>query len=241
MRIAVCEDSPLDMERILDLCEAYALKAGYVFHLATYAHADQLLADPEALEADIMLLDIMMPCEKGEGPAGITLARCVRERGYAGSIIFTTTSEEFYAQGFEVGAAHYLIKPLTGEAVTAALDRVVKLVKDPQRIITVPVNRIQMSIPQSLIRYAEVFGRETQLYTTTEQLRVLLPLKKIERLLDGAPFLRCYRSYIINMDYVKAMEDEYFVLQGDVRIPITLRARQSIREKFFAYRLSQVQ
>ena len=240
MLIAICEDTPRDMETIIDLCDQYASEHGYIIHTLLYPHADKLLADPKAREADVLMTDIMMPGPNGATAAGIELARAMRADGFRGGIIFTTTSNDFYPEGFEVGAMHYLLKPLSYADVSAALDRAMQVVKPPERIITVPVNRIHVSIPQSLVRYAEVYGRETVLYTTTEKLRVLLPLKKIEAMLRGDPFLRCYRSYIINMDYVSSMEEDHFVLQGGVRIPITLRSRQSLKEKFFAYRLSQI-
>lgn len=241
MRIAICEDTPRDMETMLDLIDRYAGEAGYRIETLHYAHADALLADIQSRAADIMVLDIMMPGPEGSRPAGIALARTLRADGYGGAIVFTTTSDDFYPEGFEVGAAHYLIKPVAYEGMRTALDRAMLLVKEPQRMITVPVNRIQLTIPRSLVRYAEVYGRETILHTAAEKLRVLLPLKKIETQLEGDPFLRCYRSYIINMDYVKAMGEDHFLLQGDVRVPISIRTRQAIRERFFTYRMTQIQ
>lgn len=240
MLVVFCEDIPRDMERLMDLCDQYAVEKGYRFETACYAHSDALLADPAAREADIMLLDIMMPCGEGSRATGIDTARQLRGEGYTGSIIFTTTSEDYYPEGFEVGAMHYLVKPLTYEALSKALSRAIYITDDPERVITVPVNRIQMSIPISRIRYAEVYGRETILHTKDDTLRVLLPLKKIERLLDDASFLRCYRSYIVNMDYVASMEDACFVMRDDTRIPLTLRNRQALREQYFSYRLKNV-
>lgn len=240
MLVAICEDSLQDMEAILDLCERFADEEGYIVQTLMYPNAQKLRADPIARKADILLLDIMMPGENGMEPAGVELARTFRAENFDGAIIFTTTSDDFYPEGFEVGATHYLVKPVSYEALAKGLTRAMQLVKNPERMITVPVNRVNVSIAQGLIHYAEVYGHETMLHTATEDLRVLLPLKRIEDLLDGDPFLRCYRSYIINMDYVQSMEDDHFILQGDVRIPITLRSRQALKERFFSYRLSQM-
>lgn len=240
MLIVFCEDMPLDMERLMDLCDRYAEEKGYRFETACYAHSDALLADPDARRADIIMLDIMMPCEEGHRSAGVDTARRLRSEGYEGAIVFTSTSEDYYPEGFEVGAMHYLIKPLTYEAVVQALDRAISMIRAPERIITVPVNRIQVSVPLCQIQYAEVYGRETILHTNGDTLRVLLPLKSIERMLEGGPFLRCYRSYIINMDCVASMEENCFVLLDGTRIPLTLRNRQALRERFFTYHLQNV-
>ena len=241
MLVAICEDTVRDMEAIIDLCDRYANERGYIIQTLMYPYADKMLADPEARGADVLLLDIMMEGPQGMYPAGIELARKMRAEGYAGAIIFTTTSRDYYPEGFEVGATHYLTKPLAYDDFSIALTRAMQMVKHPERMITVPVNRIQISVAQSVIQYAEVYGRETMLHTTSEQLRVLMPLKEIERLLDGDPFLRCYRSYIINMDFVKKMEEDRFILEGNVPIPISLRNRQALRERFFTYRLAHAQ
>lgn len=239
MRIAICEDTALDMEGILDLCDAYANARGYILHTLLYGHAEKLLADPQARDTDAVLLDIMMAGANGMAPLGVEVARRLRAEGYAGAIIFATTSEAYYPEGFEVGAMHYLVKPISLQAFSTAMDRAVQTIKHPERVITVPVNRIQVSIAQSQILFAEVYGRETMLQTTTEKVRVLLPLKRIEELLDGDPFLRCYRSYIINMEYVSSLEDDHFVMRNGIHIPISLRNRQSLRERYFAFRMAQ--
>lgn len=239
VQIVICEDISRDMEVTLDLCDRYAAEHGYDMDLLPYGSAEKLLSDPAVRQADVLMLDIMMEGPNGPHPAGVEIARTLRREGYAGAIIFTTDSSEYYPEGFEVSAMHYLIKPLSYEAVSEALDRAVRQILKPQRVITVPVNRIQVTIATRTIRYAEVYGRETMLHTTTEPLRVLLPLKRIEELLHGDPFLHCYRSYIINMDFVQSLEDDHFRLTGGTRIPITMRNRQSIRERYFAYKLSK--
>ncbi len=48
-----------------------------------------------------------------EGASGIDAANILRGKGYNGTLIFTTTSREHYAEGFDLAAAHYLIKPIT--------------------------------------------------------------------------------------------------------------------------------
>lgn len=240
MLIAICEDTLLDMENIIDLCERYAEGKNFAVDTLMYPHADKLLADPRAEEADVVIMDIMMEDGGKPGPVGVRAARQLRAQGFAGAIVFTTTSTDYYPEGFEIGAAHYLVKPVGYADLETALDRVLFLVKKPERLISVPLNRMNVSLAQSSIRYAEVYGHETLLHTGAEPLRVLLPLSKIEKLLDGESFLRCYRSYIINMDYVTSIAEDHFVLQGDVKIPLSLRNRHALREKYFAYRLMKL-
>lgn len=239
MLVVICEDMTQHSQDLMDLCDRYASEHGYLMQTVSFSTPEKLFADPAARDADIVMLDIMMPTPEGSRPRGVETARRLRAEGYRGAIIFTTTSKDFYAEGYEIGAAHYLIKPLTYDAVSEALARAILLIARPERIITVPINRTQVPIAQSLIRYVEVFGHETLLHTDRETLRVLLPLKKILELLDGDPFLRCYRSYIINMDYVKSVQEDCFILDGDVKIPLPTRNRQLLKKDYYTYRLSR--
>ncbi len=74
-------------------------------------NAGALLQSKEVMHADILFLDIYM-----EGASGIDAANILRGKGYNGTLIFTTTSREHYAEGFDLAAAHYLIKPITWES-----------------------------------------------------------------------------------------------------------------------------
>lgn len=46
------------------------------------------------------------------GLSGIGLARRIRENNQRAEIIFITSHFEFVSEGYEVGALHYLVKPV---------------------------------------------------------------------------------------------------------------------------------
>lgn len=67
---------------------------------------------------DILLLDVEMP-----GMSGIDLAKRLRGAGCRAEIIFITSHFECMAEGYEVDALHYLVKPVPAEKLRAVLDR----------------------------------------------------------------------------------------------------------------------
>ena len=56
-----------------------------------------------------------------------------------------------------------------------------------------------------------------------------------KQLLNDKRFLKCHHRIIINMDYIKSMENEDFILDNAVKIPISQRKRRESKLKYMKY------
>lgn len=240
MLVAILDDNRAEAGALGRLCERFGARRGLEVETALYTLAADLLDDPAARAADIYFFDIMMEGAAGYGPAGVDVARRLRQGGCGQPMVFVTASREYYPEGFEVGVVHYLLKPPAYADVEQAMERALRLLPREERVISVPVNRVRTRVNRDDIIYAEVYGRETVLNTTGGTLKVRLPLQDLEKMLDGPPFLRCFRSCLINMDYVASLADDHFVMQNGGRIPISVKARQRIKESYISYRFCRV-
>ena len=235
MLFVICEDNQRDRTILAKYLERYSVETET--QLASpllFSHTDELLYAPAALNADAMFLDIMMEGENGPAPLGVSTAQHMRQMGYKGAIVFITSSDGYYPDGFEVGASHYLLKPITYERFLEAVGRVVK--KELKRpVILLPMDRAQTEVPVDSIRFVEVYDHHTMLHTEAGTLTTTLPLKDVESLLNDDGFLRCFRSYIINMAHVKKMGEDHFLMDNGQKVPISLRERKSIKSKYLAW------
>ncbi|HWC74180.1 MAG TPA: response regulator, partial [Gemmatimonadales bacterium] len=84
------------------------------------------IAAIEALQPDLVLLDVQMPEIDGFG-----VIRAIGPARMPG-VIFVTAYEEFALAAFRVHALDYLVKPFTDRALTESLDRAKRLVRDGQ-------------------------------------------------------------------------------------------------------------
>lgn len=48
-------------------------------------------------------------------------------------------------------------------------------------------------------------------------------------------FLWCYRNCMVNMDYIKSMDDKDFILKNDERIPISRARKSEVRQAYANY------
>lgn len=103
-----------------------------------------------------------------------------------------------------------------------------------------PVGRQRITLAEDEIFYAEVYGKETLIHTKGGEFRVRLPLRKVASLLSGGPFLQCFRSCIVNMEHIICAKEAAFLLDNKEQVPIALRNKEKIKEKYLNYRFEKM-
>lgn len=74
------------------------------------------------------------------------------------------------------------------------------------------------------------------LHTADEEYPLYMKLDDIEQQMldEKSRFLRCHRSYIINMDHVTAVDEQFRLDNGD-SVLIRSRSRAQIKKTYIAY------
>lgn len=118
-KIAVCEDSAADQSYIQRLVQHWAADMEHTVQTVLFDSAENFLFHYAAhKDYDILLLDIEMGSMDG-----VALAKQLRQNDAVIQIIFITGYPDFIAEGYEVGAVHYLLKPVSGKSLQAHWER----------------------------------------------------------------------------------------------------------------------
>ena len=119
LKIAIVDDEPADRAYLMELTRRWGEAAGHTLQLETFPSAESFLFQCEAEGGfQILLLDIEMG-----GMDGVTMARKVRREDDAVQIIFITGYSDYIAEGYEVEALHYLMKPVDEGKLFSVLGR----------------------------------------------------------------------------------------------------------------------
>ena len=111
IKAAVCDDSRADADYVMSLVKSWADQRGISLALSDFPSAEAFLfAYEDDADWDLLLLDIEMGAIDG-----VTLARQLRRSNETVQIIFITGYSDYIAEGYEVSALHYLLKPLQPE------------------------------------------------------------------------------------------------------------------------------
>ena len=160
LKIAICDDEQPIRDYLKKLTEKCTDAQVHVF-----ANGEELLSDPTVY--DIILLDISLNRKPDSGkPNGMEVAKKIRETSDV-IIIFVTALKEYVFEGYDVGAFHYLLKPVDEQKFMEVMDKAISQIKKEKNtqplIIRMDGNYIK--IPVNNIIYAENEARKIVLHT----------------------------------------------------------------------------
>lgn len=234
MKIVICDDLAQERERLIAVLQCYFQNRGEPVEIAQYGVGEALAADVEEdyLTFDLAFLDIYM-----ERMNGIETARRLRQMGMMAPIIFLTATSEFAVESYDVHAAGYLLKPLDKGKLYGLLDYVLR-----------PVDRRRISLKcRGQHRYFyidEIVWVSSEKHTVTlhmqdgKQFFTSEKLNDIEALIDDRRFLRSHQSFLVNMDYIADVQED-FILRDGTRVPIRVRSRKQLTDFYREYFVSQ--
>lgn len=90
--------------------------------------------------------------------------------------------------------------------------------------------RTRLQIPVSEIHFVEVFDWKCIIHCNDGiQYESNMPLKSIQTQLPPQQFIRCNRSFLVNLDHVSSIEKESLITDGGDAVPISIRNRPEVR------------
>lgn len=148
-RAAVCDDDPRDSDYISGLAAQWAEVRGIAMECRAFSSAEAFLfCYAEDKNFDLLLLDVEMP-----GTDGVTLAKTIRRENEAVQIVFVTGYSDYIAEGYEVEALHYLMKPVNPEKLFAVLDRAWEKYRRNARCLNLELSGEMVRLPLYEVRY----------------------------------------------------------------------------------------
>ncbi len=211
IRFAICDDNLIDLKYVDVLVKKWASNKKYLISIDTFQSAEALLFQySENKNYDILLLDIEM-----NGMDGVTLARKIRATNKSLQIVFITGYSDYIAEGYEVEALHYLVKPLKEEKLFSVLDRAVnKLLQNEKNLVLILFDEMIL-IPLHEIKYLDV-NRNYVTIHASKNYTIKRPLVEIEQELDER-FYRIGRSIIVNLKYInRVTKTDVYLSDGTV-------------------------
>jgi len=247
IRTLIVDDEPLARQRLRHLLADQA-DIEVVDECAT---GEQAIEAIEALQPDLLFLDIQMPEVDGFG-----VMRAVGP-GTVPVVIFVTAYDQFALRAFEAHALDYLLKPFDDERFEAALDRARNTIRQhrdgdldrrlrallqdvrPEREylqrLSVRAGMRTVLVRTAEIDWIEAEGKYVRLHVGPRTHLVRDTLTRLEEALDPSVFRRIHRSTIVNLERVREIEslfqgDCVLVLQDGTRLNAGRAYRKNLDE-----------
>lgn len=230
MRIAICDDNQLEIEIFRERVEGFLKRKGdWRYEIAEYTKGNPLIEDvKEGKWFDVIVLDMIL-----ENENGLEIANRLRDIGYKGNIIFWTSDKKHFREAFDVGAVQYAIKGKEYGRMYSAIDEILSQMRD--ETLTFKTRGELRRLEYRDIEYIESRARACYIFTTDGQCYVTVSkLNDLEEKLSDKRFLRCHQSFLVNMDHIQSVSDNFTMESGDI-VQIRQRNAREIKEKYENY------
>jgi len=185
---------------------------------------------------DLIFLDVQMP--------KITGFEMLELIDQPPAVIFTTAYDEYAIKAFEAHAVDYLLKPFSKErfdkaiqkfleqhaasekaAPSQLLETAAQSPSQSQRIVIKIGSKIKI-IPVQDVFYFEAADDFVKIHTAEGSFLKNKTMNFFEQTLDAAQFVRCHRSYMINVQQVTRIEpnekdNHIILLKSGAKIPVS--------------------
>ena len=235
MRIAYCEDEAAQAVYIRGMITEWAESRSTAAEVLLFGSAEEFLFKNEEYPYDMVLLDIAM-----KQMNGVELAHAIRGRDKRISIAFLTADRGFALEGYEVGAIRYLVKPVVKEKLYELMDALLAESAENAedgKCFMVEEKGMLRKVKENTLCYMEACGHYTELHMADAAvIRIKESLGGIvSRIHDKDLFVKCHRSYAVNLIYVEKISRTECILSNTAVLPVSRSSYQELNEKFIKH------
>ena len=229
MRIAICDDEKLFLDRLNSLIKKWADERGLNVEIHAFSNGDDLLRVHDHECMDLIILDIIMPLLNG-----LDTARELRLHDKNVPVIFLTSSRDFAVDSYEVDAFYYLVKPVDESKLFAVLDKFYNSTEQQEEHFIAHTTSGFQKILLEDISYVEAQNKVVNVImhngSTIEIHEQFLKCEEVLTLDKG--FFKCHRSYIVNLSSVNQFTKSDISI-GNVTIPISRNRYPEFKQAYF--------
>lgn len=237
MKLFVIEDDEWSRRTLLKFVKSYFPDIELLGYAENIEDSRKMLSE---LNPDFILADIKL------GDGNIFDFMNDLQDIWRYNFVLMTSHKEYALQAISKEVVDYIIKPVTLENLTLAINKVRRKLNDDEknklsgsftksenRILGIAsINTIEVINMDSIV-YIQADGRYTHFHLLNGSKKTASKnLGEYEKLLPNQDFLRVHNSYIVNMNYVKSVTktDGYLLelFKSENLIPIAKRKQDAV-------------
>lgn len=233
--IAICEDEKIYRDKLKEFLKRILEQKKY--NVEEFDNGESFLDRFESDESyrenlNIVLLDIQM-----DGINGMDVARKIREWNKKLKIIFITAVPDFLADGYEVKAFRYLLKPIGYEDFCRHFGKCLEEITNNKES-SIVINDLNTDkivvIPTESILFVETYGRNLLVHTEKNVYKIYKTIGSMEEKLDSDTFFRLHRGYIVNISRIESIKGRTAIVAGN-EVMISRDKIKELKERVMDY------
>lgn len=166
----------------------------------------------------------------------MTLLRELRASSKSDCIVlFATNYESYVTDGFYYSAFQYFVKPVDPQKFMSEIRRAIEKFKQDHLKLPIVTKDGRFTIDYYELFYIESQKRILTYHTAKDYYQTYDTLARLESLLSPYGFLRCHKSYLVNMEKIIRWNNYSFHLSDGSVVDISRHKRSKILAVFYEY------
>lgn len=222
MKVLMCDDQKEFLIRLEKVLDNILSDMKITFYLISFTDPEEALKYlSEYMDIDIVFMDILL-----EDKNGYEIAKQMRTIAPKSKIIFLSSTTAYALKGYTIRATRYLVKPIKKSELSAVLNEVVSELQFDNDDFIVEKNDFGIhKLYFNEIIYIETCKRNTLIHTISGDYISYKSMKEHQGKLNNN-FIRCYSSYIVNMEYIKDYQGYEINLLNNDKIWVSKNRRK---------------
>ena len=210
MRIAICDDEQVCVDRLCTLIGAYCTGRRLICDCQTFT--DPLVFGASDLASyDMVFLDANM----GQVD-GIAAAKALREVNRNAILVYISGFVEYAPLGYRVDAFRYLMKQDLDSSFAECMDEMIKRLDMNRKQLCIVTTRGEQKLSIFSLMFLESFRHQILLHlsdgTVLESKQH--SLSELTALLAPHSFLRIHKSFLVNPEYIEVIKNRVLILKN---------------------------
>lgn len=226
MKIAVCDDDPETLDWFAATLNGYFSGRPSGRSLRLFSNAGTMVDQiRDGYRPDLIFL--------AAEERNLSAAKTARSLAGDFILVLMAANGEHALDGYQVHAYSYLIKPIPARSVTDILEAANA---DPCREIELKINGSVAHLTCSELAYLESDKHHVLFHTRNRTVKVFGKLDTFEDMLkNNGAFIRCHKSFLVNMNHIgEAKGSRFYLLDGTV-IPIRRKDAAKYKAMYFSH------
>ena len=221
-------------EQFLDSLERVLEEISRTCLISHFPNRSSLLDALEQKPSACALVFLDVP--RGEEETGAAFVKQLRQ--FAPRLPVVLISGTFEPADYTIQSLHHLLRPVSGERLKEIL---LYVLQPPRPLLLRQAGSMQV-VPLQQILYIEVFSHQLQVHTLAGQvLSASGTLTQIQQEAPDGQFLRCHKSYLVNLANVEGIRRYQIQLAGGLCVPTSKKNYNQVRRSVLEYFANRAQ
>lgn len=201
------------------IIEGFIEKSADLTLQGSFSNAPEALSFIKSNAIDLIFLDVEMP-----EMSGLEMLDALKP---GVDVVFFTSKTDYAVDAFNKNAVDYLLKPISFDRFTMAMEKLRANRQEDSRFIFVKSNSVLVKLNVEEIDYIESIGDYVGVHVGAKRYVVHTTMKEAEMKLPAQEFCRIHRSYIVNFNQINQIEENTVSLNGKI-LPVSRTYRKNL-------------